>query len=314
MSKITERKLNSSNYLEWVTTIKLYLRSTDKDDHMTDDPPKDATTKKVWLRDDARLFLQIRNSIDGDVLGLVGHCETVKDLMEYLEFLYSDSVNEGEGSGDILFYTTSSATMPSTGVPPIIQVYSRRKKPVAPSVVPESLPATLTDQPPTPTPVSRPESSTSSLDPDHADDLPIALRKGKRSCTYPVSNCVSYAHLSSTACALTSSLDSVPLPKTVREALSHPGWRTAMIEEMKALEQNHTWSLVSLPIGKKSIGCKWVFSIKVNPDGSVARLKARLVAKGYAQTYGVDYDETFSPVAKLTSVRFVISMAACHDW
>ncbi|VFQ82639.1 unnamed protein product [Cuscuta campestris] len=66
---------------------------TDKDDHMTDDPPKDATTKKVWLRDDARLFLQIRNSIDGDVLGLVGHCETVKDLMDYLEFLYSGKGN-----------------------------------------------------------------------------------------------------------------------------------------------------------------------------------------------------------------------------
>ncbi|KAJ9544458.1 hypothetical protein OSB04_024165 [Centaurea solstitialis] len=69
-----------------------------------------------------------------------------------------------------------------------------------------------------------------------------------------------------------------------------------------------------LPAGKKAIGCKWVFTVKVNPDGSVARLKARLVAKGYAQTYGVDYSETFSPVAKVTSIRLFISLAATYDW
>ena len=68
-----------------------------------------------------------------------------------------------------------------------------------------------------------------------------------------------------------------------------------------------------LPIGKKAIGCRWVFAIKFNPDGSVARLKARLVAKGYVQTYGVDYFDTFSLVAKLTVVHLIISLVASHD-
>ena len=68
-----------------------------------------------------------------------------------------------------------------------------------------------------------------------------------------------------------------------------------MIEEMDALNENDTWNLVHLPTGKKAIGCRSVFAVKVNPDGSVARLKARLVAKGYAQTYGVDYSDTFFP-------------------
>ena len=120
--------------------------------------------------------------------------------------------------------------------------------------------------------------------------------------------------MSPSSCSFIATFDSVSVPKTVHEALGHFGWRNAMIEEMNALDVNGTWTLENLPAGKQAIGCKWVFAVKVNPDGSVARLKARLVAKGYAQTYGVDYSDTFSPVAKLTFVRLFISMAATHHW
>ena len=79
-----------------------------------------------------------------------------------------------------------------------------------------------------------------------------------------------------------ASLDSISLPNKVSEVLAHSGWLGAMIEEIDVLTDNGIWDLVRLPTEKKTIGCRWVFIVKVNPNGSIARLKARLVAKGYA--------------------------------
>ena len=87
-----------------------------------------------------------------------------------------------------------------------------------------------------------------------------------------------------------------------------------MLEEMQALDDNGTWDFVPLPTRKKVIGCHWVFAVKFNPNGSVARSKACLVAKGYAQTYRVDYSDTFSLVEKLTSIHLFISLATSYDW
>jgi Reverse transcriptase (RNA-dependent DNA polymerase) len=87
-----------------------------------------------------------------------------------------------------------------------------------------------------------------------------------------------------------------------------------MLEELETLNKNKTWELVSLSPGKKAVGCKWVFMVKQNPEGRVERYKARLVAKGYSQTYGIDYGETFAPVAKMSTVRTLVSLAANGGW
>lgn len=108
-------------------------------------------------------------------------------------------------------------------------------------------------------------------------------------------------------------LSSYSVPSNVEEAIEDPRWVQAMNEEMEALNKNATWTLVPLPKGKKPVGCKWVFSIKYKADGSIERYKARLVAKGFTQTYGVDYQETFSPVAKLSTVRVLLSLAVNLD-
>jgi len=87
-----------------------------------------------------------------------------------------------------------------------------------------------------------------------------------------------------------------------------------MDEELQALQDNHTWEVVPCPATVKAIGCKWVFSVKLRSDGTLDRYKARLVALGNQQEYGVDYEETFAPIAKMTIVRTILSIAASQGW
>jgi len=87
-------------------------------------------------------------------------------------------------------------------------------------------------------------------------------------------------------------------PASLKHALSSPIWRITMQEEYDVLMANNTWTLTSLPPGRKSIGCKWIFRVKKNVDGTIDKYKARLVAKGFHQEYDCDYTKTFSPVIK----------------
>ncbi|KAM2827187.1 hypothetical protein COP1_036768 [Malus domestica] len=103
-------------------------------------------------------------------------------------------------------------------------------------------------------------------------------------------------------------------PATYKSALKSPVWFNAMKDEILALHNQGTWSLVPLPRHKNLIGCKWVYKIKKNADGSIGRYKARLVAKGFNQEEGIDYGETFSPVVKPTTVRIVLALSANFGW
>lgn len=103
-------------------------------------------------------------------------------------------------------------------------------------------------------------------------------------------------------------------PIHFEEAIKDKKWIEAMDEEMNAIERNKTWDLVDLPKGKEVIGVKWVYKTKCNAEGKIERHKARLVVKGYKQQYGRDYEETFAPVARMETVRAVLSIAAQNKW
>jgi hypothetical protein len=86
-----------------------------------------------------------------------------------------------------------------------------------------------------------------------------------------------------------------------------------MQEEYDSFMINNTWTLVPLPVGRKPVSCKWVFKIKQGANGKVERYKAKLVAKGFTQTYGVDYNKTFAPIVKFSSIRCILTLAALEN-
>jgi hypothetical protein len=103
-------------------------------------------------------------------------------------------------------------------------------------------------------------------------------------------------------------------PVHFAEAVQDAKWRLAMQQELQALEDNGTWTLQPLPNGKKPLGCKWVYKIKHNSDGTIERYKARLVILGNHQKEGIDYTETFAPVVKMVTVCLVLAVAAAKQW
>ena len=114
--------------------------------------------------------------------------------------------------------------------------------------------------------------------------------------------------------SLFAKIDNKNKPSTFKEASKQECWMEAMKVEYEALMKNETWDLVPYPNEKNVIENKWIYKIKYNSDGEIEKYKARLVAKGFAQKYGIDYEETFAPVAKMPTVRIILSLSAAQGW
>ncbi|KAI0524706.1 hypothetical protein KFK09_004088 [Dendrobium nobile] len=102
-------------------------------------------------------------------------------------------------------------------------------------------------------------------------------------------------------------------PSTYNHASKLPPWRNAMSSEFLSLQKQGTWSLTKPPPNTPILGCRWTYKLKLHPDGTIARHKARLVTQGYSQQFGINYKDTFSPVAKLPTIRVLLSVALHHN-
>ncbi|GKB85255.1 putative RNA-directed DNA polymerase [Tanacetum coccineum] len=131
---------------------------------------------------------------------------------------------------------------------------------------------------------------------------------------YGIKKHVNYSKLSGNNMCFASNLNKSSEPKSLKVAILDKNWIEAMNNEMEALFRNKTWVLVDLPPNRKTIGCKWLWKIKYKSTGEIKRYKARLVAKEFSQRDGIDFEETFSPVVKMVTVRCVISLAVHNNW
>lgn len=123
----------------------------------------------------------------------------------------------------------------------------------------------------------------------------------------------SVAHLSAKHYAFTSQLDNFVLPSNHQEAMQYPCWQEAFNAEIATLEANHTWEVVDLPASKRPIDYKIIYRIKHKSNAKVERCKIRIVAKGFTQQEEVDYMDTFSTVAKMSTIRVLVALAAANN-
>jgi len=109
----------------------------------------------------------------------------------------------------------------------------------------------------------------------------------------------------------------IPIPKSYSAAVADPiygpEWRTAIQEEIASLQANSTWVEEKVPKGTNLVSTKWVFTVKLQVDGTIERFKARLVARGFSQVYGKDYTETFAPTVRMDTLQIFLAIVAAED-
>nr|GEW64912.1 ribonuclease H-like domain-containing protein [Tanacetum cinerariifolium] len=131
---------------------------------------------------------------------------------------------------------------------------------------------------------------------------------------YGLEKYVGYSKLNSENFCFVTQLNKTREPKTYFEASNYSYWTNAINQEMNALLRNGTWELVDLPKGRKAIRSKWIYKIKFRSSGEIDRYKARLVAQGFGQKKGIDYEETFSPIVKMVTIRCLLNIVVLMSW
>ncbi|CAM8915811.1 unnamed protein product [Rhodiola kirilowii] len=136
----------------------------------------------------------------------------------------------------------------------------------------------------------------------------------KHTSPYEMSQFLTYQKCSPAHHHFVMQISDIKEPTSFTQAAKDSKWMEAMQKEISALELNETWHITALPPGKTIVDCKWIYKVKFHANGTIERYKARLVAKGFTQVEGLDYQDTFAPVAKMTTVRCLLAVSASRQW
>jgi len=262
---------------------------------------------KLHSRARKSIFLGYKPGYKGyDLLDMLSRTIFVSRNVTFHENILPYQTTSTSSVTDNLHYITPSP-------PPFIDVTDSFPILTSPIPIPES--PIPTDSPVIPDPPVRVSTRTKS-NPAYLKDYvcPITNSINTTSSPYHISNYLSYVNISYPHSCFAMSLHTHIEPKTFTEVNKHDCWRKAMQDELNALNKTGTWKIVDLPRNAKPIGYMWIFKMKHYVDGSIERYKARLVTKGYNQIEGLDYFETYSPVAKLTTVRIVLALPSSNNW
>ena len=115
-------------------------------------------------------------------------------------------------------------------------------------------------------------------------------------------------------CFQMTAYNSLTEPKNMNEAINNPIWKKSMDKELKAQIDKNTWEMVIPPKGVNIVGSKWTYCLKKNDKSTIIHPKSYLVAQGFTQTFGVNYDETYAPIVRMTSLQTICTIAACNNW
>jgi len=259
---------------------------------------------KLQSRAKKTIFLGYKSGYKGFVLFDIHSREIfISRHVSFHENVLPYPQNPSSATHDWKYFTISSNIVPLSSIDqspsPSLPVIDDILPPLSHSSVPNNVPVS-------------PRKSTRTRTPhSHLQDY---VCNSSHTSTYPLSNYISYNYVSANHASFVLSLQTHPEPHTYVEASKHDYWKQAMQVELLALEKTCTWDIVDLPPHAKPIGYRWIFKVKHHADGSVERYKARLVAKGYTQIEGLDYFDTYSLVAKMTTVRLVIALASINNW
>ncbi|GAU41761.1 hypothetical protein TSUD_13620 [Trifolium subterraneum] len=314
-------KLTGANFPAWKVQFMALLVGYDLMGFVDGTNPSPAATHanfNYWRRQDQLILHAILSSVAAEVVTMLGNVKNSKDAWDVLNTMFASKTRSRimhlkerltrttKGSKSVSEYLQATTTSPhDTTTLTASQPSSTATRPSDANFGEAPLQSSTSsgnNHPPTPHPLPNITSTTNTN--AGTSQRSHVVTRSQNNIFKPKRMFHATSH------PLPENLE----PSNIRQAMQHSHWRQAISDEFNALLRNGTWSLVPPPNNHNIVDCKWLFRIKRNPDGTIARYKARLVAKGFTQCPGVDFKETFAPVVRPQTIKLILTIALGKRW